>query len=385
MWREAWDLLLENQLSLKQICEELALRGYRLRDGSPFVTNTANGEIRHAIQALSRTFNNWFYAGWVVVENEWARIAPKSVLGEWEPIVTTEEFERGLTILTRRRQKPIVRKKHFYLLQGILYLEADKGSLRKLTCSKPNANRKRGGVNYYCIPSSEVNFLCDKIDAQIPEHVQRVQLDPEVIPKIREAYSSNAGHFAMSKQREQETLKKTLERIQKKETNLWRAFTEHGMRALIYEKLAREYEDERSRVEFALKAIQQENRECIANLDAALAVISTIDERFAHQLPQRQREILLHMVERVIIDLGGKILRLELKPPFKYLQSLANGGQSNLAEGGEIPRKKSASKAKRTGNLPAGSLSLTFGDPGRIRTCDQVLKRHLRCHCATGP
>ena len=30
------------------------------------------------------------------------------------------------------------------------------------------------------------------------------------------------------------------------------------------------------------------------------------------------------------------------------------------------PRKKSASKAKRTDNLLADSLSLAFGDPGRI-------------------
>lgn len=27
----------------------------------------------------------------------------------------------------------------------------------------------------------------------------------------------------------------------------------------------------------------------------------------------------------------------------------------------------------------------TLCEPGRIRTFDQVLKRHLRYHCATGP
>jgi hypothetical protein len=46
-----------------------------------------------------------------------------------------------------------------------------------------------------------------------------------------------------------------LERVKEKELNLWRAFTEHGMRAETFEKLAREYQDEQDRIAFALKSI----------------------------------------------------------------------------------------------------------------------------------
>ena len=264
IWREAWDMLLEDRMSLTQICDALASRGYRLKDGTPFVRRASRGEIRHNVQALSRAFNNWLYAGWIVVDNEWAKIAPKTVRAEWEPIVTTDEFERGLAILARHRRTPIAKKKHFYLLQGLLYLEAWEGYYEKLRCSKPNANRRRGGVPYYSVPNCEVYFLCHTIDGQIAEHMGLIQVDPTLLPPLHRAYTSNVHFYSSSLHREPVALTNALERLEKKEVNLWRAFTDHGMRAAIYEKLAQELEEERARIEFAFKAIQQENKECIA-------------------------------------------------------------------------------------------------------------------------
>ena len=62
--------------------------------------------------------------------------------------------EQGLAILARRSHAPTPTKRYFYLLQGMIYLQQDDGKVRKLTCGTPNANRARGGVSYYCVPSS---------------------------------------------------------------------------------------------------------------------------------------------------------------------------------------------------------------------------------------
>jgi hypothetical protein len=147
--RIAWDLLLTDRYSLEEICEKLNEQGFRNCSGKPFIeirTKKANpnGERIVHDQLLSRVFHNWFYAGWVVVENDWANIKLKTFRGEWEPIVSTDEFERGLAILVQRSHKPMPNKKHFYLLQGLIYLKLDNRHF-KLTCGKPNANRKRGG------------------------------------------------------------------------------------------------------------------------------------------------------------------------------------------------------------------------------------------------
>ena len=153
VWRAAWELLLTDDFTLVEMCEELHKRGYRLANGRPFVTvkrshhknDKHNNKRIHQIQTLSNVFHNWFYAGWIVVQNDWANIAPKTVKGEWEPIVSTDDFERGLAILARRRQVLMPVRKHFYLLQGLIFLELYFGQVHKLNCGMPNANRARGG------------------------------------------------------------------------------------------------------------------------------------------------------------------------------------------------------------------------------------------------
>jgi hypothetical protein len=152
VWRYAWDLLLEDKPTLEDICEALAARGYRMRNGKPFIRRNERGQRFASLMSLSNAFHNWFYAGWVVAPSDWANIAPKTIRGQWEAIVTTEEFELGLGILARRNQRPTPQKKNFYLLQGLIYMEMPEGELIKLTCGKPNAGRTKDGVSYYCIP-----------------------------------------------------------------------------------------------------------------------------------------------------------------------------------------------------------------------------------------
>src|SRR5690606_23409288 len=112
LWREAWKLLLSDRYTLAEIAEALHARGYRRESGKPFVTVKKDGTRRAHISTLSNTFHNWAYAGWVVSKKN--GILPKTQRGTWEPLVTTEEFERGLAILQRRTQHRTYKKKHDY-------------------------------------------------------------------------------------------------------------------------------------------------------------------------------------------------------------------------------------------------------------------------------
>lgn len=362
VWRYAWDLLLTDRYTLAEICEKLYERGYRLKNGKPFVTVKANGEREQYVQFLSRVFHNWHYAGWVVMENDWAQIPPKTVKAEWEPVVSTEEFERGLGILAKRNFMPAPKKRHFYLLQALVYLQHDDGRIQKLRCAMPNANRKRGGVAYYCIESSNQNFLCWKVDEQIPEHLRAIQVDPELIPEIRKVYLADMSKYTNNRQRESQALQTAIKKLEEKELNLWRAFTEHGMRPQIFEQLSREYEDERQRIAAAVELIHQEQGDVVDDLDAALTVISEIADRYQEHTAQRQRDILKQMVKRIVINPEGRIIRMELKPPFNYLDALVQGGQ----DGGR--GEGLSAGTKRTGIIDTGSLHLSQSDPSRTRT-----------------
>jgi hypothetical protein len=164
------------------------------------------------------------------------------------------------------------------------------------------------------------------------------------------------GRYTSDRHRETQALQSAVKKLEDKEINLWRAFTEHGMRPQIYEQLAREYEDERQRITAAIDLISKESGEVIDNLDAALAVISEIADRYAEHTPQRQRDILKQMVKRVVIDPEGRIIRMELKPPFNYLDTLAKGGQNGK-------RGKGSSAGTKKTSTQAGSLHITQSDP----------------------
>jgi hypothetical protein len=99
IWREAWSLLLTGTLSIDEICEALHAKGYCDRNGKPFVMVDKTGTRRPLCDKLVRAFTDWTYAGWVVSKRD--GIAPKTIRGEWEPLVSTEDFEAGLTILER--------------------------------------------------------------------------------------------------------------------------------------------------------------------------------------------------------------------------------------------------------------------------------------------
>ncbi len=99
IWQEAWALLLTGTLSVGEIAEALHAKGYSDRSGKPFVVIGKTGTRRPLTDKLLRAFYDWTYAGWVVSECD--NIAPKTIRGKWEPLVSTEDFETGLAILQR--------------------------------------------------------------------------------------------------------------------------------------------------------------------------------------------------------------------------------------------------------------------------------------------
>ncbi len=112
----------------------------------------ANGNRKANKNTLSDIFHNWFYAGWVVSDK--AEIPPKTVRGQWQPIISTEEFEQGFDILARRSRHRVVKRKYDYLLKGMIYVELpNETKTVKLTGSASNTHRPGGGTAYYCVPA----------------------------------------------------------------------------------------------------------------------------------------------------------------------------------------------------------------------------------------
>ena len=120
--------------------------------------------------------------------------------------MSTEEFEYGLAILAKRNRRPIPKKRNFYLLQGLVFVEMDDGKQVKLSCSRPNKKRTVNGASYYRVSSTEIRFPCRTIDAQIPVHLRQIQIDPKQLSAIRRLYSSEMYQYIGTHSRAQRGL-----------------------------------------------------------------------------------------------------------------------------------------------------------------------------------
>jgi DNA invertase Pin-like site-specific DNA recombinase/ribonuclease HI len=321
IWRLAWDLLLTNRHTLKSICEELHVRGYRLRSGRPFVTIDAKGNRKYASNTLSKIFHNWTYAGWVTSEK--AEIPPKTIRGDWESLVTTEEFEQGLVILKKHEEEPTPQHRHVYLLSGLLYLKRpDESKLTRLTGSTPNSGRENGGTPYYTTKGG-INLQCNMLDAYVAAVLEVIQVHPDLLPAIRQYYREEvAEQMKSTNGTEYQELEAALKAIDEEEARTLRLFAAGKITENIWDGLWREWQDRRRMLRENQEAAERSSAYHLDNLDAALHIISKIGVLY-HQLERsQQKKLLREVIERIVVDAEGTILRIELQPPFAYLHDL---------------------------------------------------------------
>jgi len=358
IWRLAWDLLLTNRHTLKSICEELHARGYRLRSGRPFVTIDAKGNRKYASNTLSKIFHNWTYAGWV--ESEKAEIPPKTIRGNWEPLVTTEEFEQGLVILKKREEEPTPQHRHVYLLTGLLYLKRpDEAKLTRLTGSTPNSGRANGGTSYYTAKGG-INLQCSVLDAYVAAVLEVIQVHPDLLPAIRQYYREEvAEQMGHTNRAQHQELEAALKAIDEEEARTLRLFAAGKITEKVWDGLWREWQDRRHMLRENQEAAERSSAYHLDNLDAALHIISKIGVLY-HQLERSQQKKLLHkVIERIVVDAEGTVLRIELQPPFAYLHDLTCRAQQ--AAETEAEKTKTSAKAGSCSN------STALGGPRVVR------------------
>ncbi|QPC81730.1 recombinase family protein [Phototrophicus methaneseepsis] len=323
VWRLVWNLLLTDKHSLAEICEHLHLRGFRYRTGRPFI-EIKNDRRKPAVNTLSKIFHNWFYAGWVVSEK--ASIPPKTVKGHWKPVVTTEEFERGLEILSYRSRHRIAKRRHFYLLKELVYLHnEDTGNLTKLTGSTSNSSRKSGGTAYYCVWSSNINIKCEIIDDQIAQLIKQIHINPDQTLAIQDAYTKEVaeklGHLRPS---EEKQLEDALKAISEEETRTARLYAIGKITDEVWDLLWQEWQDKRRSIQTSLVSLNRQHEAHIADLDAALTIISKVSILYSNLGRDDQRSVLHEMVDKIVVNRFGTVVNMVLLPPFSYLKHISD-------------------------------------------------------------
>ncbi len=369
IWRLAWDLLLEDRMTLAEICEELHTRGYRYRSGRPFIYVQANGRRKANYNTMSHIFHNWTFAGWIV--NEALGLLPRTLRGDWEPLVTTEEFEHGLEILEKRSQHKYARRKHDYLLKGLIFLTASPADatqpgdkLYRLTGSTSNAGRSGGGTAHYRLERHPVHFLCGEIERQVAHHLMQVQVNHVLVPLIRDYYINEvADKLGRLRPDERAEIERSLKQIDEEEARVLRLYAASMVTEDNWRNLWAEWQDKRNRLRASLELLDQKCESYIDDLDQALTILAKLGILYETLPCSDQKELLRNVVERVVVSTEGEIQRVDLLPPFAYLREV-----SQKVSGSEGSSENRAINETDDCEVACSSKVLD-STPDRTRTC----------------
>ena len=254
------------------------------------------------------------------------------------------------------------------MLKGLIYLQKDQtGQLTKLTGSTPNSGRKGGGTPYYSVWGGKINVLCETVDQQITHLIREIHVDPELIPIIRDAYTeeiaTKLGHLQPS---EHEVLETALKAVDEEETRTARLYAAGKITDYVWDMLWVEWQDKRRSIQESLTALGRKKQAHIADLDAALTIVSKVGILYGNLSVRLQREVLREMISKVVVDREGTILRMELLSPFAYLKRL----KERTTGGDNITSASGNKNSSHMTAAPKCSDCAASGGPEETRTPD---------------
>ena len=346
----AWELLLTDRYTLTQICEELSAQGFTKASGLPWAWNDKpNGIRKTAHNSLHTIFYNPFYAGWATSKKFGIKIG--EVRGNWEPIITTDQYEKGKSILKKHGFNKANFKKRHYLLRGILYVTDGQKSL-KMYGSTPSG--RSASFSYYrthgLMDGKKIRIRTETVDTKIPGFLKGIAVDPEMVPEVRKMYQEEIRSKTLGdKEGKLKNLKEKLNSLTNEESRLARLFMTEKINEETYDRLREEWLEKTRNIKAMIKELEMDASQFLDDLELALSMMSKLSTIF-HRLEEKKRTALLQvLVKRIMINPVGEIVDYELHLPFMYLSTLA-------------------SRLNGSGHKEDGSTIVLFGTPTATRT-----------------
>jgi hypothetical protein len=320
---EAWELLLTGRYTLDQICEELTQRGHVRSSGRPWAWNdTKSGGRRTARNRLHEIFNKPFYAGWVVSER--FKIELGEVRGKWEPIINANQYKKGRAILLRNGQNKSRFKRNHYLLRNLLWV--GDGKELKMYGSTPSGRNQ--SYSYYITHSNvegrKIRIPTDVIHSQMPELLEFISVDSDLVPKIQEVYHAQIQKVSKGDKADLlEQLKRKQVTLKEEEARLGRLVISGKITEETYDQLRSEWQEKMLSLHLKIEEMEVDVSQYVDDLEMALALMAKTSELF-NRLEDKQKTMVLQIIiKRLVIDHEGHIIFLRLQSPFTYLTTLA--------------------------------------------------------------
>ncbi len=323
--KEAWELLLTDRYTLDQICEELTQRGYTTYSGRPWARNDSKtGHREYASNRLHKILHNPFYAGWVTSKR--FGIVSGEVRGSWEAVITPNEFQKGLDILSKHGFEKSYERKHFYLLRGLLWVDVD-GQRYKLHGSTPTGRSlSYSYYNTHAKPGGNGVYLPTKVvDDQMVDLLQGIEVKADLIPEIRKIYVQEVQQFTnQDRDKQVAELRHRLAQLKEEEARLGRLLITGKITEDAYDKLRLEWQEKLRHAELNLAELERDAKVHLDDLDLAIGLLNELVDYY-FWLEEKQKSTLLQILfKKIVVSNHGQVIDYELNSPFVYLRSLAD-------------------------------------------------------------
>jgi hypothetical protein len=289
-----------------------------------------SGRRVRAKQRLHKIFHTPFYAGWATSKRFGVEVG--EIRGHWEPTVLTAEFERGLEILLAHGDHKSRFIRQFYLLRNLVWVKVGNRTY-KMYGSTPTGRSK--SYAYYVTQAKpegqRIHIRCDLIDAQIPLWLNGLDVDRQRLPELRHAYRGQVSAQAYSgRQSELAKAKSQITKLRAEEAKLGRLLITDNISQETYEQLRGEWKEKLRSAEDKLVNLERDISQYLNDLDTAMLLMCQISVLYG-RLKKKARQTLLEiLINRIIVDQGGRIIDFELNKPFGYLKRLVSDPTINL-------------------------------------------------------
>jgi DNA invertase Pin-like site-specific DNA recombinase len=332
--KEAWEMLLTGRYTLNQICDELTSRGYTRSSGRPWAwIDPKTGRRHRSSNRLHEIFHNPFYAGWAASDR--FNVKMGEVRGKWEPVVNTEEFERGRETLLKNGSNKSRFKRNHYLLRNLLWVQVGDEQF-KMFGSTPSGRYQ--SYSYYIthteLDGQKLHIPTDTVDEQIPSWLGGITVDSECIPEIREIYQTQIRKFTQDDKVDMlQQLQHKLSSLKEEEARLGRLLISGKISEDAYDQLRFEWNEKSLNVQSKIEELKFDASRYLDDLEMALVLLVNMSVLYG-RLNEQQKTLLLQIIaDRIIINCQGEIISHDLHSPFAYLSALAADLNDKSEEG----------------------------------------------------
>ena len=240
-------------------------------------------------------------------------------------------------------------------------------SQQRLTCSTSNPECANWGTPSYGIAGTSHSFMCKHVDPQLADWLMRIQVDPAYLPATRAAYKRDvADQLGQANPSEKTRIQTELKAVDTEEERTLRLYATGKINEKAWNSLWAEWQDRRRLLRETQDRLAKRIEVHVEHLDQALTLISEVGVLFNQMALSERKALLKEIVDRVVIDPSGEVIKVDLQPPFSYLRTLSEDTQ---AQRSRPRRSKAAGKTKTSGDSAAGSCSndVSSGGPEGLR------------------